>query len=728
MAQSLTNQYQFGNSAVDYKILNSVNDKNGNLICLTNDGTPVVKILKFDINNKLLFTKQIGGNTYFTANGLTVDDSNNIWIAGTHRDRADLDPDSTVRFFDSYKDVAMSKWNDAIFILKLTPNANFIWAKSIDDNKFKGYFTSVIRQIKIGTKGSIFIQGSLGNKADFDLDPSSTKLYGGSETFFVAKYSKQLKLDYVFETGSNSFQSNSFFDVDSFENGYFGTGGGDKFLNVNVNTYLKDVIIYKINPTGSSQLLNIIGSKNIDCIDGLSVLNNNQVVFGGRFMDTLIHYVNNKRVLSLPPQIAKDTLNGRYTDDIFLCSIDSLGNFLFSKNIGNNYLDYIQDIKAIKSKIYVTGRSDTIAVNPYVLPNKIGSRMFLSVFDLKGHRIFQHLDAFPISSLYPNQISKTSATVFEHQVTSRNFHLFNDTTWKVVGTIYPSGQTYYDANYVHSYYPSDTSIIYKISKSNQCLIQSYNISRPKLNIPKDTIFGCKGGIKVIALNKLRNGDFYEFCTDTSKNILRSYSPNSLSFVIDNNPTLFIRSSNIINHTKFEKMNVKSYSKQNNVFSTSPYNEKGICAYNFTVLDIRNTKFKYYWHYLDALPNDSIKNADTVVLYFFKNKDYLISLSSVDVDGNCYNKMSKNIRVNCASLNNNTELSVSHKNIDVFPNPSNGKIHLLGVEKGTEYQLLSSQSQLLFKGIYDDAIELTKFIPGVYFVMCNGEVIKLILTD
>ncbi len=734
MAQSLTNQYQFSNSAVDYKILNSVNDKNGNLICLTNDGTPVVKILKFDVNNKLLFSKQIGGNTYFTANGLTIDDSNNIWIAGTHRDRADLDPDSTVRYFNSYKDVAMSKWNDAIFILKLTPNANFIWAKSIDDNKFKGYFTSVLRQIKIGTKGSIFIQGSLGNKADFDLDPNSTKLYGGSETFFVAKYSKQLKLDYVFETGNNSFQSNSYFDTDSFENCYFGTGGGDKFLNANLNSYLKDILIYKINPTGFSKMLNIIGSKNIDCIDGLSILNSNQIVIGGRFMDTLNLFKDNKKSLTVLPKIALDTIDSKYTDDIFLCSIDSIGNFLFSQNIGNNYVDHIQDIKAIKSKIYVTGRSDSIAkktpfYHPDVYSNEMASRMFLSVFDESGFRLFNHQDAFPISSLYPNwSKSKTSATVFEN-FTSRDFHLIDENTWKVIGTVYPSQQTYFDVNYRHKYYPNDTTNHYKISKSNQCLILTYSILKPEINIPSDTIVGCEGGTIVIKLGKLRNnGDFYEFSKDTAKNIYRSYSPNSLSFQMDNNSALFIRASNILNRTKFYKVNVQSYPKQNNVFSSTPYNDGNLCAYNFTVLDSKNPRFKYYWHYAEALPNDSIKNADTVVFYFFKNKFYIISLSSMDVDGNCYNKMSKNVRVNCEVLRINSELLSGSDRIEIIPNPTNGRICLSGVENGIEYQLFSSQSQLLCQGYYYDYIDLTKFIPGVYFLKCKGELIKLILTN
>lgn len=729
-AQRVTQQLISTNSSDYYRVINSTKDKLGNLIYLTSDGVTQVKIIKVDINNNSIFTKEISGNVFFTANAITVDDSNNIWIAGTHRDYADLDPGPSIKYFNSYKDVAMSKWNDAIYILKLNSNGEYLWAKSIDDHKYKGYFTSIVRQIKIGSNGSVFIQGSLGNKADFNLDPNKIELFGGSETFFVAKYSNKMDLSYVFQTGWSSFQSKSYIDVDSLENCYLATGGGVESMGGNLNPYIKDIIIYKITPTGDSKLLNIIGSKKIDCIDGLSIINNNRIVFGGRFMDTLFHYKDNSKQMYILPKVAFDTSDRKYTDDIFICTIDSNGNYIFSKNIGNNNIDYIQDISVNRNMIYVLGRSDTLtntdpAYHPDLFSNEFGARMFLSVFDTSGNRQFNHQDAFPISVNHPEKINVTSATVYERNMQPRKFHLFNDSIWKIAGSVFPSDQTYMRVNYKHKYYPNDTSIYYKIINSNSTLILTYTIKKPTLIVPKDSIISCLGGTKTIQMNKLNGGDHYEYCTDTTKGIYKSHSPNSITFKIDTSKFLFIRASNLKYNTQFKSIPIKHYVNENNFFSTTPVNNKAVCSYNFFLTRPKDSKFDYYWHVNDINPNDSSALLkDTTIFYFFKNRDYTISLSSVDKEGNCYNKGTKNVRINCSVLESK-ELFSETKSLTLYPNPTLNELKCDGLSNRTHYIIYSTEMKPIKSGIYNEKIDISELAPGLYHISLNGIYLKFI---
>lgn len=728
-AQRVTQQLIQKNNSKSYRVINSTKDKLGNLIYLTSDDVTRVQIIKMDINNNTIFTKEIGGNVYFTANAITTDDSNNIWISGTHRDYADLDPGPSIKYFNSYKDVAMSTWNDAIYILKLNSNGEYIWAKSIDDHKYKGYFTSIVRQIKIGSNGSIFIQGSLGNKADFNLDPNKIELFGGSETFFVAKYSKKMDLSYVFQTGWSSFQSKSYIDVDSLENCYLATGGGVESMGGNSNPYIKDVIIYKITPTGDSKLLNIIGSKKIDCIDGLSIINNNRIVFGGRFMDTLFHYKDNSKQMYILPKTALDTIDRKYTDDIFICTIDSNGNYIFSKNIGNNYNDYIQDIQVYKNQIYVTGRRDSIPTqggySPNFYANEMRQRMFVSVYDTLGMLLFDHKDAFPISSVYSEKKTTTSATVIEWQVLSRNIHIFNDTMWKIAGTASASGQTYMDVNYKHKYYPNDTSIYYKITNVNSALILTYSIKIPYLTIPKDSIISCLGGIKTILMDKLNGGDYYEYCTDTTKKIYKSYSPNSITFKIDTSRYLYVRVSNLRYSTYFKSIPIKHIVNENNFFSTSPVNNKAVCIYNFFLTRPKNSKFNYYWHVNDVNPSDSVTlTKDTTQFYFFKNRDYTVSLSSVDKEGNCYSKETKNVRINCSVLESKEILSDTTI-LTLYPNPAFNELKINGLDNRTDYIIYTAEMKPLTCARYNQKIDISELTPGLYHISLNGTYFKFI---
>lgn len=724
-AQRVTQQFIQKNSSKSYRVINSTKDKLGNLIYLTSDDVTRVQIIKVDINNNNIFTKEISGNVLFTANAITVDDSNNIWIAGTHRDYADLDPGPSIKYFNSYKVVEMPVWNDAIYILKLNHKGEYQWAKSIDDNQYKNYFTAVVQQIKIGGDGSIHLQGQTQGRGDFNLDPTKLDMHGGN---FLVKYSNKLEIQYVWKGGGySSFQFNTF-DIDSFGNCYLATSGGyTQFGAINPN--LKDIAIFKISPNGKSIILNVLGSKNIDCVDGLRVINKNQIVYGGRFMDTLLLYSNFKSAGTVLPKIALDTIDKKYTDDIFLCLIDSSGNFKFSKNIGNNYNDYIQDIQVYKNQIYVTGRRDSISTlggySPNFYANEMRQRMFISVYDTLGMLLFDHKDAFPINLLYPEKKITTSATAMEWQVLSRNIHIFNDTIWKVAGTVFPSGQTYMDVNYKHKYYPNDTSIYYKITNVNSALILTYSIKIPHLTIPKDSIISCLGGIKTILMDKLNGGDYYEYCTDTTMKIYKSYSPNSITFKIDTSRYLYVRVSNLRYSTYFKSIPIKHYVNENNFFSTSPVNNKAVCIYNFFLTRPKNSKFNYYWHVNDVNPSDSVTlTKDTTQFYFFKNRDYTVSLSSVDKEGNCYSKGTKNVRINCSVLESKEILSDTTI-LTLYPNPAFNELKIIGLENRTDYIIYTTEMKPLIRGRYNQKIDISELTPGLYHISLNGTYFKFI---
>ena len=62
---------------------------------------------------------------------------------------------------------------------------------------------------------------------------------------------------------------------------------------------------------------------------------------------------------------------------------------------------------------------------------------------------------------------------------------------------------------------------------------------------------------------------------------------------------------------------------------------------------------------------------------------------------------------------------------VYPNPVQDKLYIKGASRGTTVQVLSEVGQLLKTQSYQDALDLSDLMPGVYLIKCQGKTYKVI---
>jgi len=128
---------------------------------LTSSSNPYMNsnyIQKLAPNGNLVWVKTID-ITMGNLRSIKIDDNDNLIICGGFKDSVDVDPGTAVSMLYSNGDY------DA-FILKLTANGDFLWAKSLG-----GIADDEIQDISIDSQGNIYSHGSFKDTVDFDPGP-----------------------------------------------------------------------------------------------------------------------------------------------------------------------------------------------------------------------------------------------------------------------------------------------------------------------------------------------------------------------------------------------------------------------------------------------------------------------------------------------------------------------------------------------------------------------------
>ncbi|MFM9946137.1 MAG: SBBP repeat-containing protein [Bacteroidia bacterium] len=134
-------------------------------------------ISKFDANGKFLWAKQVG--SYYEHDislGIALDALNNVYVTGYFYGTVDFDPGPGVYNLQA---VGLEYMDN--FILKLTSNGNFAWAKRIG-----GKFEDISKSITVDPKGNVYTTGYFFDTVDFNPGAGvyklvSQKLKNGSE-------------------------------------------------------------------------------------------------------------------------------------------------------------------------------------------------------------------------------------------------------------------------------------------------------------------------------------------------------------------------------------------------------------------------------------------------------------------------------------------------------------------------------------------------------------------
>ena len=134
---------------------------------LTPVGAADIFVSKLNASGDLVWVKQMGGSEYEEAFGIDLDDANNIYITGYFGGTVDFDPGVGTENL-------ISEGDDDIFVCKLNPAGEFVWAE-----KFGSGNADRAEDLVINSIGNIYIGGAFGGVVDFYPTAGKNILSGG---------------------------------------------------------------------------------------------------------------------------------------------------------------------------------------------------------------------------------------------------------------------------------------------------------------------------------------------------------------------------------------------------------------------------------------------------------------------------------------------------------------------------------------------------------------------
>jgi hypothetical protein len=155
-------------------------DPNAGTYNMTNTGTYDMFISKLDAVGNFIWAKQFGGTLYAEGHSIKTDASGNVYTTGLFQGSIDFDPSSS-----AYNLVSVGSYD--IFISKLDPAGNFVWAKGMG-----GAAEDYGHCITVDPSENVYTTGSFLRTVDFDPDAGVYNLTptGSSSDIFVHKISQ----------------------------------------------------------------------------------------------------------------------------------------------------------------------------------------------------------------------------------------------------------------------------------------------------------------------------------------------------------------------------------------------------------------------------------------------------------------------------------------------------------------------------------------------------------
>ena len=139
-------------------------------------------VAKYDPNGNLIWAKQFGGpgDTVPRSDVLDIDNDNNVVICGNFNNTVDFDPGPGVYNITSTAHIQS-------FIVKLTSNGDFIWAKQFGNSPVVQAGCN-IADVKCDGEGNIYLAGDFKGNCDFDPGTGSYQMQSqGQSDGYIAK-------------------------------------------------------------------------------------------------------------------------------------------------------------------------------------------------------------------------------------------------------------------------------------------------------------------------------------------------------------------------------------------------------------------------------------------------------------------------------------------------------------------------------------------------------------
>ena len=372
-----------GNVYTTGRFENTVNfDPGAGTFNLTSAGFEDIFISKLDSQGNFLWAHKFGSTGFDFGTSIVTDSVGDVYTTGSFQGTIDFDPG--VGTFN----LTSAAGGPDIFISKLDPQGNFLWAKS-----FGGLLVDSSNSLATDSVGNVYTTGSFQDTADFDPGAGTFFLTPtGEEDIFISKLDSQGNFLWARNFGSSSVDSGIGLATDRVGNVYTtGIFSGTVDFDPGAGTFnltsagQGNIFISKLDSQG-----NFLWAKSFGGSDGsdsgidLAIDREGNVYTVGRFVGTA----------DFDPGAGTFNLTSTGIADIFISKLDSQGNFLWAQNLGNVIIntggDNIIDIDS-EGNVYITGSFfGTVDFDPgagtfNLTSASVGYDAFISKFDSQGN-------------------------------------------------------------------------------------------------------------------------------------------------------------------------------------------------------------------------------------------------------------------------------------------------------------------------------------------------------
>jgi Beta-propeller repeat len=312
----------------------------GSLDGNTNAGRSDAFLTKYDPSGNKIWTRQIGTPGWDGSNGVTVDNTGNIYISGYTY--GDLDGNTNAGVAE-----------DA-FLTKYDPLGNKLWTRQIGTER-----GDRSDSVATDTSGNIFISGYTRSSLDGNT-------HAGQSDAFLTKFDPSGNTIWSRQIGALSDDRSTSVVTDTFGNAYI-SGKVEGDLNDINSSGNGDAFISKYDPSGNEVWTRQIGSSYYDSSQSVAVdILGNVYISGATFGS----FDGNTYAGSL---------------DVFLAKYDSLGNKLWTRQFGTEAEE--------GSLSVVTDKWGDVYISGYTADGLDGSTpdvwdAFLIKYDPSGNQIW----------------------------------------------------------------------------------------------------------------------------------------------------------------------------------------------------------------------------------------------------------------------------------------------------------------------------------------------------
>jgi hypothetical protein len=291
---------------------------------LISSGYEDVFISKLDAKGNFLWAKQIGagGGNGDIGRSIITDALGNVYTTGYFEWTVDFNPGSGV--FNLTSDGGRD-----VFVTKLDANGNFVWAK-----RFGGAGNDDCFAITVDSSNNIYTTGYFYNKVDFDPGNDTFNLTSiGEWDVFISKLDQQGEFVWAKQFGGiGRYGMGNSIKSDALGNVYIiGEFDGTLDFNPGIDTFklssggTHNAFVVKLNSDGNFLWAKLIGGSGNVSVGSIAVDAAGNVITTGAFSG----------FVDFNPDSGTHLLSSVDNSDIFICKLNSNGNYVWVNQIGS---------------------------------------------------------------------------------------------------------------------------------------------------------------------------------------------------------------------------------------------------------------------------------------------------------------------------------------------------------------------------------------------------------